>query len=50
MLDWLDVHPQDRHGTSPYSLEGSGVGRVDLEPIFDEYLSVFDIELEGDAP
>jgi hypothetical protein len=50
MLDWLDVHPQGRHGTSPYSLAGSGVGRVDLEPIFDEYLSVFDIELEGDAP
>jgi len=24
------------------------VTRADLEPIFDEYLSVFDIELEGD--
>jgi Sulfotransferase family len=48
MLDWLDVHPQDRHGVAPYSLDGSGVTRADLEPIFDEYLSVFDIELEGD--
>jgi hypothetical protein len=47
MLDWLDAHPQDRHGVAPYSLEGSGVTRADLEPIFDEYLSVFDIELEG---
>jgi hypothetical protein len=26
------------------------VTRADLEPIFDEYLSVFDIELEGDEP
>jgi Sulfotransferase family len=49
MLDWLDAHPQDRHGSAPYSLEGSGVTRADLEPIFDEYLSVFDIELEDDT-
>lgn len=49
MLDWLDTHPQDRHGTAPYSLEGSGVTRADLEPIFDAYLSVFDIELEEDT-
>jgi hypothetical protein len=47
MLDWLDAHPPDRHGLAPYSLEGSGVSRSDLEPIFDEYLSVFDVELEG---
>lgn len=47
MLDWLDAHPPDRHGLAPYSLEGSGVSRGDLEPIFDEYLSVFDVELEG---
>jgi hypothetical protein len=50
MLDWLDVHPQDRHGVAPYSLDGSGVTRADLEPIFDEYLSAFDIELEDDTP
>jgi Sulfotransferase family len=49
MLDWLDTHPQDRHGAAPYSLDGSGVTRADLEPVFDEYLSVFDIELEGDT-
>jgi hypothetical protein len=49
MLDWLDVHPQDRHGVAPYSLDGSGVTRADLEPIFDDYLSEFDIELEGDG-
>src|SRR5262249_53875445 len=49
MLDWLDKHPQDRFGVAPYSLEGSGVTRADLEPIFDEYLSAFDVELEGVA-
>jgi Sulfotransferase family len=49
MLAWLDDHPQDRHGVAPYSLDGSGVTRADLGPIFDEYLSEFDIALEGDA-
>lgn len=49
MLRWLDEHPQDRHGVMPYSLDGSGVTRADLEPIFNEYLSNFDIELEGGA-
>ncbi|MDV3134515.1 MULTISPECIES: sulfotransferase family protein [Mycobacterium] len=49
MLDWLAEHPQDRFGVAPYSLDGSGVTRADLEPIFAEYLNAFDIELEGDA-
>jgi Sulfotransferase family len=49
MRDWLGQHPQDRFGDAPYSLDGSGVTRADLEPIFDEYLSAFDIELEGDV-
>jgi hypothetical protein len=49
MLAWLDDHPQDRHGAAPYSLDGSGVTRADLEPIFDEYLSEFDIALEDDG-
>jgi hypothetical protein len=49
MLRWVDAHPQDRHGSAPYSLDGSGVTRADLQPVFAEYLSVFDIESEGDA-
>jgi hypothetical protein len=49
MQRWLEQHPQDRHGVAPYSLDGSGVTRADLEPLFDEYLSVFDVELEGVA-
>lgn len=47
MLDWLLAHPQDRFGVAPYSLDGSGVTRADLEPVFDEYVSEFGIELEG---
>ncbi|HTQ20054.1 sulfotransferase [Mycobacterium sp.] len=47
MLDWLKRNPQDRFGVQPYSLDGTGVTRADLEPVFDEYLSMFDIELEG---
>lgn len=35
-----------RFGTQPYSLAGAGVTRADLEPIFAEYISAFDIELE----
>ena len=46
IFGWLQRNPQDRHGTQPYSLEGSGVTRADLEPVFDEYLSTFDVELE----
>jgi hypothetical protein len=48
MLAWLRRNPQDRFGVQPYSLDGSGVTRHDLEPVFAEYLSMFDIELEGE--
>jgi hypothetical protein len=47
MLEWLERNPQDRLGVQPYSLDGAGVTKADLEPVFDEYLSRFDIELEG---
>jgi Sulfotransferase family len=47
MLDWLERNPQDRFGVQPYSLDGTGVTLADLEPVFAEYLSAFDIELEG---
>lgn len=50
MLGWLQAHPQDRFGAAPYSLDQSGVARADLEPIFDQYISVFDVELEDGAP
>jgi hypothetical protein len=47
MLDWLERNPQDRFGVQPYSLDGTGVTRADLEPVFADYLAAFDIELEG---
>ena len=47
MLGWLEQHPQDRFAAAPYSLDGSGVTRSELEPIFNEYIAAFDIELEG---
>jgi len=47
MLDWLERNPQDRFGVAPYSLDGTGVTRADLESIFAEYLATFNIELEG---
>jgi hypothetical protein len=47
MLGWLDRNPQGRFGVRPYSLHAYGVTRTDLEPIFDAYLSAFEIELEG---
>jgi hypothetical protein len=47
MLAWLKRNPQDRFGVQPYSLDGTGVTRADLEPVFAEYLSAIDIELEG---
>ncbi len=43
----LEEHPRDRFGARPYSLDAYGVTQADLEPIYDEYLSAFDIELEG---
>jgi Sulfotransferase family len=49
MLDWLQRNPQHRFGVQRYSLDESGVTRNDLEPIFDKYVSTFDVELEGDV-
>lgn len=46
MLDWLGRHPQDRFGVHQYSLEEYGLTKADLTPVYDEYLSAFDIELE----
>ena len=37
----------DRFGVRQYALDAYGVTKDDLEPIYDEYLSAFDIELEG---
>ena len=46
MLGWLARHPQGRFGAHRYSLEQYGLTKADLVPVYDEYLSAFDIELE----
>jgi sulfotransferase family protein len=47
MVGWLQRNPQHRFGVRPYSLDAYGLTVADLQPDFDEYLSKFDIELEG---
>jgi hypothetical protein len=49
MRQWLTEHPQDLYGINSYSLDQYGLTVEMLEPIFAEYLSAFDIELEADA-
>jgi Sulfotransferase family len=46
MRSWLSEHPQTRFGLNNYSLEQYGLSVAELEPVFAEYLSEFDIELE----
>jgi hypothetical protein len=47
MLAWLGRNPQHKFGRPSYELARFGISRVDLEPIFDEYISALDVELEG---
>jgi Sulfotransferase family len=47
MLEWLDNNHQHRFGVRTYSLSTYGLTVADLEPVFDAYLSTFDIELEA---
>jgi Sulfotransferase family len=49
MRQWLTEHPQDLYGINSYSLDQYGLTVEMLEPIFAEYLSTFDIELEAGA-
>jgi Sulfotransferase family len=47
MLAWLERNPQHRFGRPSYELTRFGIGRADLDPIFDEYISALNVELEG---
>jgi hypothetical protein len=47
MKQWLAEHPQDRFALNSYTLDQYGLSVQMLEPIFAEYLSIFDIELES---
>jgi hypothetical protein len=47
MQTWLTEHPQDRFAPNTYTLDQYGLSVEKLKPTFAEYLSTFDIELEG---
>jgi hypothetical protein len=47
MQAWLSEHPQDRFAPNTYSLDQYGLSVETLKQTFAEYLSAFDIELEG---
>jgi hypothetical protein len=49
MKQWLAEHPQDRFALNSYTLDQYGLSVEMLEPIFEEYLSTFDIELESSS-
>ncbi len=45
MLAWLNENPQHKLGVTRYTLAEYGLSRAELEPVFEEYLAAFDIEL-----
>jgi hypothetical protein len=47
MRTWLSEHPQTRFAPNNYNLDQYGLSVETLEPVFAEYLSEFDIELES---
>jgi hypothetical protein len=47
MQHWLAEHPQDLFALNSYTLDQYGLTVDMLKPVFAEYLSTFDIELEG---
>jgi hypothetical protein len=47
MQKWLTDHPQDLFGPNKYTLDQYGLTVEMLEPVFEEYLATFDIELES---
>jgi hypothetical protein len=47
MQSWLSANPQDRFALNAYTLDQYGLDVEMLEPVFAEYLSTFDIELES---
>lgn len=44
---WVDENPQNKFGKHEYKLEQYGVTKVQLEPMFERYLSRYDVAREG---
>ena len=47
MHTWLADNPQDKFGRHEYKLAQFGLGVDKLEPMFERYLSRYDVEREG---
>jgi hypothetical protein len=47
MQGWVDANPQDKFGRHEYKLAQYGLSKEKLEPLFERYLSRFEVELEG---
>ncbi len=44
---WVDDNPQNKFGKHEYKLAQYGLTKAKLEPMFERYLSRYDVELEG---
>ncbi|GAB7555012.1 sulfotransferase [Novosphingobium sp. 11B] len=44
---WVDDNPQDKFGRHEYKLAQYGLSKADLEPLFERYLSRYDVAREG---
>lgn len=44
---WLDDNPQNKFGKHEYKLAQYGLKKEELEPLFERYLSRYDVEREG---
>jgi hypothetical protein len=47
MQDWLDDNPQDKFGRHEYKLAQFGLSPEKVAPLFERYLSRYDVEREG---
>jgi hypothetical protein len=47
MQEWLDANPQDKFGRHEYKLAEFGLTKEALEPLFERYLSHYEVEREG---
>lgn len=47
MRAWLDENPQAKFGKHEYKLAQYGLTKLALEPVFERYLSEYDVEREG---
>ena len=47
MRAWLAENPQDKYGRHQYKLEAYGLSAETVRPMFERYLSRYDVETEG---